>query len=178
MSNLTAGEDRIKIVFHSTSAESGFYLVSVRCRRNTHLDLSFFHAFQKIHNTRLRQNLVDIKMLDGLIDACNNLLCRKRQVIFSLEVASRLIKAQCSDIFTHGRLWLFSKGTEIDLTDTIPNEHGIKECSVKVEDRTLYLHAFTISSDNLRSRRHSLSMSSAPKMALTKATPSTPVPAS
>ena len=84
MSNLTAGEDRIKIVFHYTSAESGFYLVPVRCRRNTHRDLSFFHTFQKIHNTRLRQNLVDIKMLDDLIDACHNLLCRKRQVIFFL----------------------------------------------------------------------------------------------
>ena len=54
MSNLTASEDRIKIVFHSTSAESGFYLVSVRCRRNTHRDFSFFHTFQKIDNTWLR----------------------------------------------------------------------------------------------------------------------------
>ena len=110
-----------------------------------------FHLLQKVDDAGLRLDLVNIKLLDTAVDARHDLLRRKRKIVFFLQVAGRLLQAHGSDRVTQAGLRLFSEGAEVDFADIVPDVHGIKESSVEVEDRTVQLHAFTISSDSLRS---------------------------
>ena len=67
---------------------------------------------------------------------------------------------------------------QVPLPGKIPDVHGVKQRAVEVKNRATELHARTTCSESARSARHSSSISGAAKMALTSATPLTPVPAS
>ena len=84
MTHIGAGEDGIEETVHPATLQSRLNLIAFGSRGDAHGDAAFLQPLQKFHDAGFRPDLMDVKILNNLVDACRDFLHRQIQAVFLL----------------------------------------------------------------------------------------------
>ena len=102
-----------------------------------HPDAPLCQKCQQLGGTVLGRDLVVIVVLQHLLDARSDLLCRHGQRVPRLQVGRPLLHTHGKEDLIQARLRRNAKAAQIPRPQIVPDAHGIQHNAVQIKDRTV-----------------------------------------
>ena len=140
LTDLLAGEDAPEVSVDPGAAQGGLGQMAVRGGGHIHPHALHFQQGEEFHNAGLGLDLVGVEVLHLGLDQGDDLVHTLGHVVGVLAVGGALADGQDLELLAQVRLRLDAQGAQGPGAQVVPDEHGVEQSAVHVENRALQSH--------------------------------------